>query len=189
MMRSLRPSLLTTRRGGFTLLEIIVVIGIIFLLMLLAVPAYFRSMRNGKAAACMGHLRQIGLGLNSYLSDHEMTMPAMEAGRRDRSEDVPVLDTTLAKYVRDARVFACPDDRKKFAEKTGTSYFWNVAMNGQKVGNLNFLQLIKEQSRIPLVSDKEQFHPYSENKINVLYADGSASQSLKFVVPEPEPQQ
>ena len=66
------------------------------------------------------------------------------------------------------------------AATTGTSYYWNVALNGQALGSLNFLNFIEDHSRIPILSDKEGFHPYTDNKVNILYADGHATKELKF---------
>ena len=67
-----------------------------------------------------------------------------------------------------------------FAENTGTSYYWNTALNGQALSNLRFL-FTTNATEIPILADKEGFHPYSENKVNILYADGHATKELKFV--------
>ncbi len=66
------------------------------------------------------------------------------------------------------------------AVKTGTSYCWNVALNGQSALNLNFLQLVTDTTHIPILSDKEGFHPYLNDKVNILYADGHATKDVKF---------
>ena len=47
-------------------------------------------------------------------------------------------------------------------------------------GNLNFLGVVDEHSRIPIMADKEGFHPYTKDKVNILYADGHATKELKF---------
>ena len=57
---------------------------------------------------------------------------------------------------------------------------WNVALNGQSAGSLNFLKFIENPSRIPVIADKEGFHPYLETKVNILYADGHASKDVSF---------
>ena len=69
---------------------------------------------------------------------------------------------------------------ENIAELTGTSYFWNSAINGQHLGGLNFLELSQDTSHIPLIGDKEGFHPYLPNKVNILYADGHATKELIF---------
>ena len=74
---------------------------------------------------------------------------------------------------------------KSLAETTGTSYLWNYKLNGQKLSSatVSFVKrdTIDQQSRIMVMGDKEGWHPSLKNKLNVLYADGHASQELTFV--------
>jgi prepilin-type N-terminal cleavage/methylation domain-containing protein/prepilin-type processing-associated H-X9-DG protein len=165
---------------AFTIIELLVVIAVIALLAGLAYPAYQRSVASGKAVGCVSNLRQIGVGLNAYLQDNDMIMPVLKIARESTNEDLPVIDNTLDKYLTDRRVLACPADTKDFAGRTGTSYAWNVALNGQPVANLNFLQVVTDLTHIPIMSDKEGFHPYLNDKVNILYADGHATKDLKF---------
>lgn len=174
------PFLSRPRERAFTLVEAIVVMLIIIVLLALLLPALWQMKESGRATACLSNLRQIGAGLNSYLGEHDFTMPNLQAGRNSLSEDVPVIDTVLMPYVKNKAVFACPSDAK-FARTTGTSYFWNSALNDQRLGSINFLKLSEEQSQIPVLFDKEGFHPYIDNKVNFLYADGHATKDLKFV--------
>ena len=164
---------------ALTILELLVVIAIIALLSTLIVPIYNRVTETGRATACLSNLRQIGVGLSAYLTDNNNMMPVLKTAREKLSDQVPVIDNTLDKYVAAKSVFACPADRK-FAAASGTSYLWNVTLNGQTLGNLNFLGLIDEHSRIPIIADKEGFHPYTKDKVNILYADGHATKELKF---------
>lgn len=179
-----RPSTFDFRRFGaaraFTILELLVVIGLIAMLAALAVPAYQRTVEAGRATACSGHLRQLGVALNGYLGENEMKMPILKAGREKITDDVPVIDNTLDKYVTEKAIFACPAD-PRWAAASGTSYHWNVALNGQPVASLNFLRVIQNRSRIPVLGDKEGFHPYLDTKVNILYADGHASKDVNFV--------
>jgi len=167
-------------RGAFTIVELLVVIAIIALIAGLAYPAYQRSVASAKAAACVSNMRQLGVALNAYLNDNEMIMPTLKIARESRTDDLPVIDNTLDRYVKDSGVFRCPADTKDFAGRTGTSYAWNIALNGQPLGSLNFLQVVTERTHIPILSDKEGFHPYLNDKVNILYADGHATKDLKF---------
>jgi prepilin-type N-terminal cleavage/methylation domain-containing protein/prepilin-type processing-associated H-X9-DG protein len=166
-------------RGAFTLVELLVVIAVIAILAGLAYPVYQRSVAGAKAGACLSNLRQLGTGLNAYLSDNNMMMPTLQLARDNISQEVPVIDNTLDKYVTDKRLFACPADNKNYAATTGTSYCWNVALNGQAVANLRFL-ISTAASLIPILGDKEGFHPYLQDKVNILYADGHVTKDLKF---------
>ena len=167
-------------RGGFTLVELLVVLVVIAILAALAAPVSSRVIQSGKASACLANLRQLGVALSAYLADHNQTMPKLQAGRHSLSENIPVIDNTLNAYAPDPRIFACPADNKGLAAGTGTSYYWNVALNGQPVSHLQFLLVTDHASQIPIMSDKEGFHPYTANKVNLLYADGHVTQDLQF---------
>jgi prepilin-type N-terminal cleavage/methylation domain-containing protein/prepilin-type processing-associated H-X9-DG protein len=168
------------RHAAFTLVELLVVIAIIAILAGIATPVYQHVIQSGRATACVSNLRQLGTALNLYLAEHNQTMPVLAAGRASTGEDVQVIDNTLNAYAPNPKIFACPADTLGLAAKSGTSYYWNNALNGQMLGNLNFMNLITDMSRIPILSDKQGFHPYAQNKVNMLYADGHASKELSF---------
>lgn len=169
----------STRRA-FTLLELLVVIVIVAVLASLLMPAYSRSQRGAEAVACTANLREIGVGLNLYLGEHQMIMPDLQALRSKTTDDVAVIDNTLDKYVQNKAVFACPGDHLGVAAASGTSYYWNSTLNKQSVSSLAFLNLTEDHSRIPVLNDKQGFHPYLDDKINILYADGHVTKDLKF---------
>jgi prepilin-type processing-associated H-X9-DG protein len=164
---------------GFTLLELIVCIGIVFILFGMIFYVSPLMTERSRATKCLGNLQQIGVGLNLYLADHQMMMPELAAGRATRDEEVKTLDTVLAPFLPKEEVFSCPSDRLLY-EKTGCSYYWNVMLNGQSATSLNVLNFIEDKHRIPVASDKEGWHRYTENKVNLLFADGHASQNIRF---------
>jgi prepilin-type N-terminal cleavage/methylation domain-containing protein/prepilin-type processing-associated H-X9-DG protein len=174
------------RVDGFTLMELLVVLALVAILSALAYPVYQRVIQSGRATGCVSNLRQISVALGAYLADNNNVMPTLNTARAATSDNVPVIDNTLSKYITTPGVFACPADVNGFAQKSGTSYFWNVALNGQLASNLNFMpklqanQNTQSPSQIPIMADKEGFHPYLENKVNVLYADGHATKDLTF---------
>lgn len=171
------------KRAGFTLIEVLVVAGIIAVLVGITIPAVSMFMARGQATKCLGNLSQIGAGLQLYLNDNDMVMPELLAGRKSKADDGPVIEEVLAEYLPNADVFICPADRE-IGAASGTSYYWNVALNGQRIGSLNFLQLVDSLQRIPVMSDKEGWHRYDKQKVNFLYADGHVTKDLQLFTEE-----
>jgi prepilin-type N-terminal cleavage/methylation domain-containing protein/prepilin-type processing-associated H-X9-DG protein len=164
------------RRGGFTMVELLVVVAIVSALAGIGFAVGGPMIAKSRQTACLNQLRSIGVGLQGYLQDNNQMMPEMEAGRSLKSMDVPVMDTVLGPYVENPDVFRCPEDKVEFA-KSGSSYLWNHTQNGRHVTNLSFFGIEDRPEKIPLVSDKEAWHP---DGTNFLYADFSGSSQIRF---------
>jgi len=65
------------RRTGFTLVELLVVIGIIALLVAILLPTLSRARASAVKVACLSNLRQVGTGMVLYANDHDGTLPAL----------------------------------------------------------------------------------------------------------------
>jgi prepilin-type N-terminal cleavage/methylation domain-containing protein/prepilin-type processing-associated H-X9-DG protein len=168
--------------AAFTLIELLVVIVIIAGLATLIIPAGDRLVHRARGAACMNNLRNLGASLNLYLADHNNIMPRLVMARETIGDDPPGIDTALLPYTGDPRAFRCPADSRKLWETTGTSYIWNSLLNDQNLGSLDFFGLVKSGNRIPVMSDKENFHKYRDVEVNILYADGHVAKELQFTV-------
>ena len=61
--------------GGFTLVELLVVIGIIALLVSILMPALGRARDQANRIKCMGHLRSVVTGMVMYASENKGALP------------------------------------------------------------------------------------------------------------------
>jgi len=63
------------RRDGFTLVELLVVVGIIAALLTLIVPALGRAKDQARLVACQSNLKQIGTAVHAYAHDYRGHIP------------------------------------------------------------------------------------------------------------------
>jgi len=63
------------RKAGFTLVELLVVIGIIALLISVLLPALNKARKASKAVACSSNMRQIGLVISMYMAESKGFFP------------------------------------------------------------------------------------------------------------------
>ena len=119
-MRSRRSLTAPSPRRGFTLIEILVVIGIILLLAALLFPAFQGAQERAQQASCLSNLQQIYLAARLYKDDereYPMSLGVLlpdtailqnTAGAADSSNGVNMGGTGY--FRKPAEVLLCPDD-------------------------------------------------------------------------------
>jgi prepilin-type N-terminal cleavage/methylation domain-containing protein len=75
MARDVRDARLCRSTGGFTLVELLVVIGIIAVLISVLLPVLGRARDQANKTACMSNLRQLAVGFMLYASDNKDKCP------------------------------------------------------------------------------------------------------------------
>lgn len=106
-----KSTLRNEKPSGFTLVELLVVIGIIALLVSILLPALNKARQQAQTVSCMSNLRQIMLGLIMYAQDNRGALPQCygQDPAVNRFFEWPgLLSGGNRTYVRDPRVYICP---------------------------------------------------------------------------------
>jgi prepilin-type N-terminal cleavage/methylation domain-containing protein/prepilin-type processing-associated H-X9-DG protein len=176
------------RHHAFTLVELLVVIGIIAVLISILLPTLSRIQQQSRKTACLSNLRQLGAALVLYANENRGRLPNGNAPTvwDDYDGANRMITEFNATWIKSAKVFHCPGDQDSPPEKIVTadqklpnsgrvSYdFYNLYW-APEYGPL----LVKLRGQAPLVWDLEggDIDGASGNHKkggNVVYADGHA---------------
>ena len=117
----------TLDRSGFTIVEMIIVIGIIGVLLSFAFPALRTFQMEAKSVQCLSNLRQVGTILQSYMNQNR-DIPPMTDFIPTATDNGPRggLPFALRGYLPvDNKCWCCPADNDEVDSlSTGTSYFY-----------------------------------------------------------------
>jgi len=94
----------TERQRGFTLVELLVVIGIIALLISILLPALNKARAQAQLVQCSSNMRQLGQAVMGYCANNSGSYPQWSAGQTSVSEGgtymgPPYWDSMLYPYV------------------------------------------------------------------------------------------
>jgi prepilin-type N-terminal cleavage/methylation domain-containing protein len=110
-------SALRWKQGGFTLVELLVVIAVIAILAALLLPVVGRAKASARRTVCLNSLRQVNFGIRMYSADSSDVTPAAKAGGVTNMPPWIAYKELMKDYVglRGAsspkdKIFSCPAD-------------------------------------------------------------------------------
>ena len=137
------------RRVGFTIVELLTVIGVVALLAALLIPAVQASREAARATDCRNRLKQFGLAIHNFSAAHRNLPPGM--GGRDRGfgvagSDFPAHVDLLAEL--DQGAMAAERERlrrhSRTGDVTGLAAYWNW-----RGARIPILQCPSDTARLP----------------------------------------
>lgn len=162
--------------GGFTLIEVLVVISILGLLVALLIPAVQAAREAARRGQCAHNLRQLGLALNAYTAAYGCLPPGSGYSAPVHVALLPYLEQSAAYHGLNfglflgpgaahpanttsvgagTKLFLCPSDAAPEAQATGrNNYAGNNGVGVQKFGyNGVFAQFGQSPVRFGDVTD------------------------------------
>ena len=136
-MQESAPGLAGRRRAAFTLVELLVVVGIIALLVGILLPSLSRARIITQRVLCAGNLRSIHQAVSMYVADNDDTYPAatdpvstspfywLWMGRGWRAAVEPYMDGPVTQI--NPSVLWCKSDPAPASKYEATSYSYSLA--------------------------------------------------------------
>jgi prepilin-type N-terminal cleavage/methylation domain-containing protein len=128
-------------RPGFTLVELLVVIGIVALLLAILLPSLGKARESANRAACLSNVRQIVAAFVMYTNDNRGALPWQGQGIHyseawiwwDKGHVAEVGEHGIGPYLNlgpDPRVLYCPSDPREFRlRQPNNPYPFSYALN------------------------------------------------------------
>ena len=137
-------------QNGFTLIEMLVVIGVLGLMVAIVLPLLSGSRHQAQAAKCLSNLKQLSTAFHLYAGDNHDVLPSEELGA--------AWYLLLSPYAPNEKVFGCPSDPGVAELDTGISFSWRDEMGvfepqaslaGKRLGSVDDPSLILVFDSIP----------------------------------------
>ena len=133
---------------AFTLIELLVVIAVIAILVTIAYPVYTGILERGKVTKDMSNLRQMGIGLQTYLNDNDQVLPASTTWP---GTIVPPVSGLYPKYISGRGVFLSAFDPRALLETDAANISYSINANmyaGPPGINRNMTSVVSPSSTI-----------------------------------------
>lgn len=133
----------STLRRGFTLKELVVVVGLLGVVGVVVRPIFYRSLVCGNVKSpCQQNLKKIALAFKQYLNDYDERYPLVVVTDATGTTYTPPFGwaDALQPYLKDTEVLQCPTDVSKGDKNSGNGNFSDYWYNA------NFIREIRREN-------------------------------------------
>jgi prepilin-type N-terminal cleavage/methylation domain-containing protein/prepilin-type processing-associated H-X9-DG protein len=170
------------RARAFSVIELLVVIGIIGILLALLLPTLSSARRQSRALACKAQLQNIGAAFQMYLNENDGWYPPAPYSPTFNPQKLTLVSDFLGRYLEDEnkRIWRCPGDETYFPEY-GLSYSYYQELGDRRITQTFFFKILRSSSLVPILWDAEGTFHGGAVPFNWLFADGHVDNFLKDV--------
>ena len=170
---------MSRRARAFSIIELLVVIGIIGILLALLLPTLSSARRQSRALTCKAQLQNIGAAFQMYLNENDGWYPPAPYSPTFNPNRLTLVNDFLGRYVEDnKRIWRCPSDDHYFP-KYGLSYSYYQELGDRKITQTFFYKVLRSSSLVPILWDAEGSFHGGNVPFNWLFADGHVDNFLK----------
>jgi prepilin-type N-terminal cleavage/methylation domain-containing protein/prepilin-type processing-associated H-X9-DG protein len=155
------PAATGPKRAAFSLVELLVVIGILAILLAILLPTMARARESANRTACSSNLKQIGYGVLLYVHDNKGFFPASSVGTVLDSADwiwwtqatrSNIRSSALGTYLdlgpERFAVLICPSDARFRLRRETDPYIFSYSLNWMMASRSNAPRMYKKLNQV-----------------------------------------
>jgi len=128
-------------RGGFTLVELLVVLAVIALLAALLLPALSKAKESARATQCLNQMRQLAIAVRLYVDENGDTFPRSEHSAFANGElpwersVAPLLGSSTTAWTNLLTgLYHCPSDKRTTPWSYGLNVYYELGPDDDYTG-------------------------------------------------------
>jgi len=193
-----------SRKHGFTLVELMVVMAVVGMLMAMLLPALMKSRGMADMTRCASNLRQLGIAFDTYVSNQpdtgfppatvnsarygqkewmDLIRPQMDLGTLD--DGIQLLDVYQTSEWRKYKIFDCPGNDQNQSGSGRFDYGYNLNCVGRtrstvRASNLVLLHCANHYAPSPVNGRTANPGIHEKGFDNFLFADGHVQSNNSY---------